>query len=111
MVGINVRTVGSFWNIIKYVLTLPATQDSIHILPIWEAGVAGSMYGISSWYLNPEFFSAELAETVSSLDTIDRQLRAVVNLLHLMGRSVGMDVIPHTDRFSQIALAFPEYFE
>jgi hypothetical protein len=111
MVGINVRTVGSFWNIIKYVLTLPSAQDSIHILPIWEAGVAGSMYGISSWVLNPEFFSVELAETISSLDTIDRQLRAVVNLLHLMGRSVGMDVIPHTDRFSQVALAFPEYFE
>jgi hypothetical protein len=111
MVGINVRTLGNFWNIVKYSLTLPAAQDSIHILPIWEAGVAGSMYGISSWNLNPEFFSSELATTIPSLDTIEKQLRAVVNLLHLMGRSVGMDVIPHTDRFSQIALAFPENFE
>jgi hypothetical protein len=111
MVGINVRTLANFWNIIKYTLTLPAACDSIHILPIWEAGVAGSMYGISSWNLNPEFYSPELADTVPSLDTIDKQLRAVVNLLHLMGRTVGMDVIPHTDRFSQIALAFPEYFE
>jgi hypothetical protein len=28
-----------------------------------------------------------------------------------MGRTVGMDVIPHTDRFSEMALAFPEHFE
>lgn len=111
MVGINVRTVGSFWNVVKYALTLPAAQDSIHILPIWETGVAGSMYGMSSWNLNMEFFSPELAETVPILDTIDRQLRAVVNLLHLLGKAVGLDVIPHTDRFSQIALAFPEHFE
>lgn len=111
MVGINVRTLGSFWNIVKYALTLPAAQDSIHILPIWEAGVAGSMYGITSWILNPEFYSPELAQAVPALATIDQQLRAVVHLLHVMGRAVGMDVIPHTDRFSQIALAFPEYFE
>jgi len=111
MVGVNVRTVGSFWNLVKYALTLPGAQDSIHILPIWEVGVAGSMYGIASWNLNPEFYSVELAELVPGLDSLDRQLRAVVHLLHVMGKTVGMDVIPHTDRFSQIVLAFPEYFE
>lgn len=111
MVGINVRTVGNFWNIVKYALTLPAAQNSIHLLPIWEPGVVGSMYGISSWNLNPEFYSDELAKSIPELDTIEKQLRIVVNLLHLMGKSVGMDVIPHTDRFSQIALAFPEHFE
>jgi hypothetical protein len=111
MVGINVRTLGNFWNLIKYALTLPESQNAIHILPIWEPGVAGSMYGLSSWNLNPEFYSAELAEAVPTLNSLERQLRAVVNLLHLMGKTVGMDVIPHTDRFSQIALAYPEYFE
>ena len=30
---------------------------------------------------------------------------------HAMGRTVGMDIIPHTDRFSQMALAYPHYFE
>ena len=35
----------------------------------------------------------------------------MINLLHAMGRTVGMDVIPHTDRFSEMALAFPEHFE
>ncbi len=111
MVGINVRTIGSFWNVVKYTLTLPAAQDSIHLLPIWKPGVVGSIYGISSWDINREFYSDELAALCPWLNTVERQLRAVVNLLHLMGRSVGMDVIPHTDRFSEMALAFPEYFE
>lgn len=111
MVGINVRTIGNFFNIIKYSLTLPETQDSIHILPIWEPGVVSSLYGITSWNLNTEFFSQELARTLPHLDTVEKQLKVTINLIHLTGRTVGMDVIPHTDRYSEIALANPSYFE
>ena len=109
--GINVRTVGSFWNVVKYALTLPAAFDSIHLLPIWEPGVVASLYGMSSWQINPEFFSRELAEAAPGLDTVERQLSFTVHLLHAMGRAVGLDVIPHTDRFSQIVLGHPSYFE
>jgi len=73
--------------------------------------VVGSLYGISSWNLNTEFYSLELAKAVPELDTVDRQLKAVINLLHALGKAVGMDVIPHTDRFSEIVLAQPHYFE
>ncbi len=111
MVGINVRTVGSFWNVVKYALTLPKFQDSIHLLPIWEPGVVGSLYGMSSWNINREFFSLELVVGFEHLNTVEKQLRAMVNILHLMGKTVGMDVIPHTDRFSEIVLANPHYFE
>lgn len=111
MVGINVRTIGSFWNILKYILTIPDAQSSVHILPIWEVGVVASLYGISSWHINPEFFDEELYHNIPSLDTVEKQLKVVVNLLHAMGRTVGMDVIPHTDRYSQIVLANPQYFE
>ncbi|HNG89068.1 MAG TPA: hypothetical protein PK858_02650, partial [Saprospiraceae bacterium] len=110
-VGINVRTIGSFWHIIPYAFTLPAAQNAIHILPIWEPGVVSSLYGPSSFHINPEFYSAELAADQPHLDTVEKQLRAVVNLLHLLGKSVGMDVVPHTDRFSEMALANPQYFE
>ncbi len=92
-------------------LTPPAAQSAIHVLPIWEPGVVGSLYGMVSWLLNSEFFSPSLAAVCPWLDRPDRQLCAVVNLLHGMGRTVGMDVIPHTDRFSEMALAFPEHFE
>lgn len=111
MVGVNVRTVQSFWNVVKYALTLPAAQDSIHLLPIWEPGVVASLYGMASWQINPEFFSSELLELLPHLDTVEKQLKVVVNLLHAMGKSVGLDVIPHADRYSQIVLANPGHFE
>jgi hypothetical protein len=111
MVGVNVRTIDNFWNIVKYALTLPKSQDAIHLLPIWEPGVVASLYGMASWNINPEFFSRDLAEAIPHLNTVERQLKAVVNILHGMGKSVGMDVIPHTDRFSEIVLSNPQYFE
>ncbi len=111
MVGVNVRTIGSFFNLVSYALTLPAQHDSIHLLPIWEPGVVGSLYGMTSWQLNPEFFSSQLQTFLPALNTVEKQLKVVVNLLHLMGRTVGMDVIPHTDRFSEMVLAYPRFFE
>lgn len=111
MVGINVRTVGDYGGVVTYAMTLPATFDSVQLLPIWEPGVVESLYGIAGWNLNYEFFSDELYEYAPNLDTIERQLRATTNLLHLMGKTVGMDVIPHTDRFSEPALANPDLFE
>ena len=111
MVGVNVRTIGSFWNVVNYVLTLPASHDSIHLLPIWEPGVVGSLYGMVSWQVNPEFFDVLLASFVPALDTVEKQLKVAINLLHAMGRTVGMDVIPHTDRFSEMVLACPSLFE
>lgn len=110
-VGINVRTIGSFWKIIPYSLTLPAAQNAIHILPIWEPGVVASLYGMSSWNVNPAFFSMELYQALPHLDTVEKQLKVVINLLHLTGRVVGMDVVPHTDRYSEQVLANPSFFE
>ncbi|MCA0236105.1 MAG: hypothetical protein LCH81_06960 [Bacteroidetes bacterium] len=110
-VGINVRTIGHFWNIIPYALTLPRMFNAIHILPIWEPGVVASLYGPSSWNINPEFFSAALQNCFPHLDTVEKQLKTVINVLHLMGKSVGMDVVPHTDRYSEAALANPVCFE
>jgi hypothetical protein len=111
VVGVNVRTVGDYAGVIKYALTLPQAFDSIHLLPIWEPGVVESLYGIAGWNLNNEFYSPELEQAAPHLNNIERQLRATSNLLHVMGKTVGMDVIPHTDRFSEPALANPDLFE
>jgi hypothetical protein len=111
MVGINVRTIGNFWNVIKYSLTLPESQNVVHLLPIWEPGVVASLYGMSSWQINPEFISAELHRAMPHLDTVEKQLKVVINILHGLGKAVGMDVIPHTDRFSEQALANPQCYE
>lgn len=111
MVGINVRAIQSFWNVVKYMLTVPEAQQSVHLLPIWEPGAAASLYGMASWNINPEFFSQELYEAYPQLDTVEKQLKAVINLLHASGRTAGMDVIPHTGRYSEIALGNPRHFE
>ena len=111
VVGVNVRTLGSFWDVVTYSLTLPAVQDAVHLLPVWETGVVDSLYGMSSWEINHEFFSVELAAARPALCSPRRQLRAVINLLHAGGRAVGMDVIPHTDRYSEMVLLQPDHFE
>lgn len=111
MVGINVRTVGDYAGVVKYTLTLPGAIDSIHLLPIWEPGVVESLYGIASWNLNREFFSEEWYRLDPRLDSVEKQLRAVSNLVHATGRTIGMDVIPHTDRFSEAAVGTPRLFE
>lgn len=110
-VGINVRTIRHFWNIVPYVLTLPEAQNAIHILPVWEPGVVASLYGPSSWNINPEFFSPEFSANFPRLDTVEKQLKIVINILHLLKKAVGMDVVPHTDRFSEMTVANPQFFE
>ncbi|MGL4630225.1 MAG: hypothetical protein ACRCVT_03385 [Leadbetterella sp.] len=111
IVGINVRTIGNFFNIVKYLLTIGDNIDSVHILPIWEPGVVSSLYGKTSWNINTEFFSHELQAVAPALDSVEKQLKIVVNLIHLMGKTVGMDVIPHTDRFSELVFLHPQLFE
>lgn len=111
MVGVNIRTIGNFFNLIKYLLTVGECHDAVHILPIWEPGVVSSLYGKISWNINPEFFSEELKTAIPTLDTVEKQLKVVTNLIHLMGKTVGMDVIPHTDRFSELVFLYPQMFE
>lgn len=111
IVGVNVRTIGSFWHVVKYSLGLPSSQDTIHLLPIWEPGVVSSLYGMASWEINSAFFSTELAILFPELHTVQKQLKVVINLLHALGKKVGMDVIPHTDRYAEIVLANPHLFE
>ncbi len=111
IVGVNVRTIHNFWNVVKYALTLSEAQSVVHLLPIWEPGVVASLYGMSTWNINPEFFSGELKQLMPHLDTVEKQLKVVINILHGMGKTVGMDVIPHTDRYSEQVLANPQNFE
>lgn len=111
IVGVNVRTVGNFFNVLKYALTLPSFHDSIHLLPIWEPGVVASLYGKTSFVINKEFFSEEWAKVVPELNNAEKQLKALINCLHALGKTVGMDVIPHTDRFAEMVFTHPRNFE
>ncbi len=110
-IGINLRTTGGLLGALRYVLTLPPHVDSIHLLPVFEPGVVGSLYGMASWRVNQEFFSREWADFLPAQRHVNDQLRAFVNICHALGKTVGLDVIPHTDRFSEIALCNPWLFE
>ena len=70
-----------------------------------------SLYGVASWNINSEFFSDELYRAMPHLDSVEKQLKVVTNVLHALGKLIGMDVIPHTDRFSEQVLANPRLFE
>ena len=110
-VGINVRTVQDFWGALKFVLTLPPHVGAVHLLPVCEPGVVSSLYGMASWRINAEFFSPAWARLVPELHSVERQLKVFVALCHVLGKTVGLDVIPHVDRFSEIVLCRPAHFE
>ena len=109
--GVNLRTTGGLLGAVKYVLTLPPHVNAVHLLPVFEPGVVGSLYGMASWRINAEFFDAGWARLVPAMRHVNDQLRAFVDLCHALGKTVGLDVIPHTDRFSEIALCQPWLFE
>lgn len=109
VVGVHPRVLGSFWNIVKYALTLSAAQNALHLLPVFEQQMNG-LYLPNSWRISPEFFDPALAARQPQLDTPDKQLRACVNLLHAMGKAVGLDILRHTGNYSETMMAHPDYF-
>ena len=111
MVGVNLRTINGLFGLLKYALTLPKEQDSIHLLPIWEPGVVSSLYGKVSWCINPEFYCHSISSYFPHLNNVEKQLKVVVNFLHALGKKVGMDVIPHCDRFAEMVFVAPSLFE
>lgn len=107
IIGINPRAIGNYWNIAKYAMTFP--EDSIHLLPLFEQGCSGSLYSPLNWKLSDEFMDKDLISI--GFDTPEKQLKLVNNVLHAMGKTVGMDFLQHTDRFSEEVFINPECFE
>lgn len=107
IISINPRIVGSYFNIIKYAMTFP--EDTIHILPIWEVGCEGSLYARVNWQLDDQWLDKDLVRY--GYKTSEQQLKLVINLLHALGKKVGFDCVPHTDKFSEEVFIIPECFE
>lgn len=107
IIGINPRIVGSYFNIVKYAITFP--EDAIHIMPIWEVGCNGSLYSRTNWKLSEEWIDKDLIKL--GYDTAEKQLKLTINLLHALGKKVGFDAVPHTDKFAEEVFVEPELFE
>ena len=106
VVGINPRALGSYFDIVKYAMTFP--EDSIHILPLFEQGCQSSLYAPVNFRLSEEFMDSELEKL--GFDTPEKQLKLTINLLHALNKNVGMDLLQHTDRFSEEVFINPDNF-
>ncbi|MBK8190712.1 MAG: hypothetical protein IPK79_09730 [Vampirovibrionales bacterium] len=109
IVGAHPRALGSFWNVVKYAMTLSAAQNAIHLLPVFEQQL-NSLYMQNSWRIESEFFDPALAQAHPQLDTPEKQLKATINVLHAMGKAVGFDLMRSSAHYSEMMMAHPDYF-
>lgn len=106
IIGINPRAIGTYFDIVKYAMTFP--EDSIHLLPLFESGCLNSLYAPLNFKLSKEFMDDDLSKI--GFNTPEKQLKLVINILHALNKSVGMDFLQHTDRFSQEVFINPNNF-
>lgn len=103
--GLDRDRPGSFIDGMRLLLALPA--DAIHLAPFFEC-VFGNVYAINSLaHINPECVRQDwLSEGLDALS----QLRLFVDAAHILGKTVGFDLEPHTAQFSRVVLDTPEHF-
>lgn len=110
IVGINPRAMGKFWNMAQYAATKSTGENAFHLLPVFKNSM-DKLYQPINWDLTTEFFDPELAQKYPQLNTPEAQLKVTINLMHLMGKTVGMDVLRHTDRGGEDVFLHPSFFE
>ncbi len=102
--GINGQT-GNFLQAAK--LLLGERAHSIHLAPFTRYD-HNTIYSIVAAYSTaPELWHPVLVE--AKIQPLD-QVRLFVQAAHLLGKSVGYDLEPHTAQFSYLALEHPEAF-
>ena len=106
IIGINPRITKTFWGIVKYAISFP--EQGIHIMPLFDSG-DGSLYVQNSWGINNDFLDDKLIKL--GYNNAEKQLKLIINILHLMGKIVGFDALSHCDNFSKIVLLNPNLFE
>jgi len=110
IVGINPRAMGKFWNMAQYAATKSTDENAFHLLPVFKNSM-DKLYQPINWDLTTEFFDPKLAQKYPQLNTPEAQLKVTINLMHLMGKTVGMDVMRHTERGGEDVFLHPEFFE
>lgn len=107
MVGVHPRIPQTYLGILKYALTCP--EEAFHFLPLNEAGAGNSLYAAASWHISREFLDESLSQ--KGLTTPEQQLKFVISTLHALGKTVGLDIQPHMDRFAETVFTHPDFFE
>lgn len=109
---VNIRAIGKEeskpGDIINCIKLLPVLRDtSIHLAPFFEC-CFGIVYAIDSLdvineeIINKEFYSYGMDG--------EEQIIFLIDFLHLLGKTVGFDLEPHTSQYSRVVIENPEYF-
>lgn len=86
---------------------MPSTSCQFGSLGSWPV-----FMGLPVGTLIRSFLFNRPGRSFSRLEHGGSKLKCVVNVLHLLGKTVGMDVVPHTgSRYSEMVLANPALFE
>jgi hypothetical protein len=107
IIGVHPRIVGTYLGLVKYAMTFP--EDAIHLLPVRTPGAGNSLYAPIRWDTSTEMMDPELSKL--GLNTPEKQLKWAINALHAMGKTVGLDIQPHMDRFAEPVFTHPDLFE
>ncbi len=109
---INVRALGkeqditgNFLDAMKLIPVIRA--NSIHLSPFFDCALT-NLYAVDSLrIITKDVLSAELLE--GGIEP-DEQLLLLMDAIHILNKTAGFDLEPHTSQFSRIVLEHPEHF-
>lgn len=108
MVGVSPRICKTYLGILKYALTLPK-GTAVHLMPVFEPGTLGNYYAQINWRPSDKWLDPELVR--AGYKTPEAQLKFLTSALNALNHPVVMEMVPHTDNFSEIVFANPAMFE
>ncbi len=81
--------------------------SSIHLAPFFDCNFS-NLYCLDSLSM----LAADVVDRDYALEGLDgdEQLRLLVDAVHMLGKTIGFDLEPHTAQFSRVALARPWLF-
>jgi len=109
---LNVRAVGPEpekpGNFIDAMKMLPFLRvNSIHLAPFFDC-MFDNVYAIDSLEkINPELVHKGYEQAGIS---DEEQLKLLIDAIHILERTVGFDLEPHTSQFSRVVLINPQFF-
>lgn len=109
---INIRAIGSNDNITGDIINcaklIPVLRcNSIHLAPFFECAL-DIVYAIDSLdVINEDIINKDFYKNGMSGE---EQLIFLIDFIHLLEKSAGFDLEPHTSQYSRIVIENPEYF-
>jgi hypothetical protein len=96
---------GNFLDAMKLIPVLRA--NSIHLAPFFDCALT-NLYAVDSLrIITKDVLSSELLD--GGIEP-DEQLMLLIDAIHILNKTAGFDLEPHTSQFSRIVLENPQHF-